>query len=171
MECKKLLRNLADQFMVPVQFGTNCASVSDYSEALFVEWLRRYISDVVSATEDEVLSSLSDVFVTFSAPDHSASGARPSSDATDREFHCFEWLVLTECARFVTCRDYSLVPKSKLSRLLPSLPRMKDLSGDLRSTLYRFTVASSCVQVLGLAPGHAFTPVLTTRRLSTAMEG
>lgn len=102
------------QLVVPVQLGTNRASVCDPTEALFVEWLRRYISYVVIATDDDLLSSLAAVDGTLPALDYSASGAGPSSDVTDRDFHRIEWMAFNEWTRVVTRRDCSFVRASRL---------------------------------------------------------
>lgn len=47
---KMLLQYVYGQFMSSFQFRTDRASVSDSIETLFVEWLRRNISDVVPPT-------------------------------------------------------------------------------------------------------------------------
>lgn len=91
--------------MVLIQLDTDRASVSDPNEALFVEWLRRYIANVVQATDEEVLSSLAAVYGTFPAPDYSANGTGSSPEKTDCTCHPFEWLDLIEWARAVTCAN------------------------------------------------------------------
>lgn len=75
---------------VPIQLCTDRASVSNSSEALFVEWMRGYISDVVPATEEEVLSSLTGIYGTLPAQDYSTNGAGCSLEETDYECHHFE---------------------------------------------------------------------------------
>lgn len=131
--------------MVHIQFETDRDSVSNHIKALFMERLRQYTADVCPATYEEVLRSLAAVYGTLLAPDYTANDTDTSSESTDCECHRFEWLALTEWARFVTSRNYSLVQKSRLSRLFPRLSWMTFFqSGVLRRPLIRFPVASSC---------------------------
>lgn len=91
---KALLCYVDGHFQVPIQFETDCASVSDPSEALFVEWIRRYIYDVVPATDEKVLRYMDTVYGSLSGPDYSLGGAVSSAEASDSERHRFEWLAL-----------------------------------------------------------------------------
>lgn len=51
-----------------MQFDADRASVTGYSEAFFVECMRRYIADIVAATDEEVLSSLAAVYNSLTVP-------------------------------------------------------------------------------------------------------
>lgn len=91
----KMLSSYVDgKLQVPIRFDTDRTSVSDPSDALFLEWMRRYITDVMLATDDEVIRSLAAVYGALSAPNYSANGAGSSSEASDVECNRFEWLVL-----------------------------------------------------------------------------
>lgn len=89
LECKELLRYVDGQFQVLVKFYTDQASVTDPSEAFFAEWMHRYIADISTATNDEVLSSLAAVCVCGSttAPDYPVGGARFSLETSEVECH------------------------------------------------------------------------------------
>lgn len=114
--------------------------------------MQRYIADVVPVTEEEVLSSLAAVYVSVTAPDYYAGGTGSSAEASDVEYRRLEWLALHEWGRVVTWRDYRLARKSRFLRLLPTLSRMSDLTGDICRPIRCFPVSPSYV---GVTPGNA----------------
>lgn len=95
--------------MVNIKLETDRAAVVYTIEALFVKFLRTSIFDVVAATYDESLSSRAAVYGTLSAPNVTANGVGSSSEATNCNFYRIAGIAMTEWARVVHWRKYTIV--------------------------------------------------------------
>lgn len=58
---------------VPTQFDSDRAYIFEPSETRFVGWMRRYIDEVMAATDDKVLSLHATAYSIRPAPDYSAN--------------------------------------------------------------------------------------------------